>query len=68
MLEIHRFRVGTIIKDRVARYLEREIEECRSLARSGGTVDPAHVLQELLDRIDAGFFDEKPEEIDLLED
>ena len=55
--------VGNSSKSKLILHLEREIADYEEFSRNGSVIEPTELLQELLDKVMAGVFDQSPSPI-----
>lgn len=55
--------VGNASKSKLILHLEREIADYEEFSRNGSVIEPTELLQELLDKVMAGVFDQSPSPI-----
>lgn len=55
--------VGNASKSKLILHLEREIADYEDFSRNGSVIEPADLLQELLEKVMAGVFDHTPSPI-----
>ncbi len=54
---------GNASKSKLILHLEREIADYEDFSRNGSVIEPTELLQELLDKVMAGVFDQSPSPI-----